>query len=118
MPKSRALVARLFYCLLLGHVLNPNMTSNLNNRKLIARCVFLMIGATLLCLESNTMKHKLLAIALTVGLTGITQASEIADFFSQMRTFKGDFSQTVYQDGALVQQSKGKVALKKPLIFL
>ncbi len=63
------------------------------------------------------MKHKLLAATLAMGFTGITYASDIADFFSQMQTFKGNFSQTVYQDGALVQQSKGKVALKKPLKF-
>ncbi len=63
------------------------------------------------------MKHKVLAAAMAIGLTCSANASEVADFFAGMNTFSGNFSQTVYQDGQLVQQSTGTVALKKPLKF-
>lgn len=61
-------------------------------------------------------KKTLAALALT-WFTATASASDIADFFADLTTFSGDFSQTVYQDGQLVQQSVGQVSLKKPLKF-
>lgn len=47
----------------------------------------------------------------------IAAPSAIAEFFSELKTFTADFSQTVKQDGAVIQTSKGSVKLKKPLQF-
>lgn len=63
------------------------------------------------------MKQKTLAFVAVCWLTTSAATPDIADFFAQLNTFSGDFSQTVMQDGQLVQQSVGQVILKKPLKF-
>lgn len=63
------------------------------------------------------MKKWLLTTALT-AVIGISHAqSEISTFFSELKTFSADFTQSVKQDGNLVQQSAGTLQLKKPLKF-
>lgn len=63
------------------------------------------------------MKQKILALVTSVCFTTMASASDIADFFADLNTFSGHFSQTVMQDDQLVQQSAGQVMLKKPLKF-
>lgn len=63
------------------------------------------------------MNKKTLAALTLTWFTTMASASDIADFFAELTTFSGDFSQTVYQDGKLLQASSGQVALKKPLKF-
>lgn len=61
---------------------------------------------------------KWLTVMLATSVMQIAAAqSDIAKFFNQLQTFAADFSQTVKQEGQIVQQSKGKVWLKKPLQF-
>lgn len=60
------------------------------------------------------------ALITTVAMAMMNMAvaqSDIANFFSQLNTFSANFSQTVEQDGTVVQQSQGTVWLKKPLKF-
>lgn len=57
----------------------------------------------------------LLTVASVINLA--SAQSNIAGFFNQLKTLKADFKQTVKQEGKIVQQSSGKVWLKKPLQF-
>lgn len=63
------------------------------------------------------MKKWLLIATATTLLHHAAAQSDMATFFSKLTDFQADFSQTVKQDGKIVQQSNGKVWLKKPLKF-
>lgn len=61
---------------------------------------------------------KWLIAAVAAGIMQAAAAqSDVADFFANLKTFSGDFSQTVVQDGSVVQLSDGTVKIKKPLKF-
>lgn len=61
---------------------------------------------------------KYLMLVVAVGSMNVAVAqSAVSDFFSDLKTFSADFSQTVKQDGNVVQESLGSVQLKKPLQF-
>lgn len=63
------------------------------------------------------MKHWIV-LALLIGWFNTSQAqTDISDFFKTLKTFSADFKQSVRQDGQLIQQSAGVLALKKPLKF-
>ncbi len=54
---------------------------------------------------------------LLAAASSVATASDVADFFADLNSFSGHFSQIVEQDGQVVQQSVGNVQLKKPLKF-
>lgn len=52
-------------------------------------------------------------------MLSFAQANEtVTDYFKQLNTFQADFSQSVQQNGEIMQVSTGKVSLKKPMLFL
>lgn len=63
------------------------------------------------------MKQWLTAIIAASVMQIAAAQSDIAKFFNQLQTFKAVFSQTVKQEGQIIQQSSGNVWLKKPLKF-
>lgn len=63
------------------------------------------------------MKQWLIAVTAAGMMQFAAAQSDIANFFSQLQTFQADFTQTVKQEGQVIQQSKGKAWLKKPLQF-
>lgn len=56
-------------------------------------------------------------VGILMNTVAVAAPSGISRFFSELQTFSANFSQTVKQDGKIVQQSKGSVQLKKPLRF-
>ncbi len=67
------------------------------------------------------MMKKWILATLTVATMSITQVTlaktNIPKFFKKLETFSANFSQTVKQEGKVVQQSRGTVQLKKPIKF-
>lgn len=63
------------------------------------------------------MKRFFLAVSAACTVSFAVAQSDVANFFNELHTYSADFSQTVTQDGNIVQQSLGTVWLKKPLKF-
>ncbi|MBS9777674.1 MAG: outer membrane lipoprotein chaperone LolA [Gammaproteobacteria bacterium] len=63
------------------------------------------------------MKKWLITLVSVTAINISAAQSDIADFFTQLKTFSADFNQIVEQDGVIVQQSTGEVFLKKPMKF-
>ncbi|PIE45119.1 MAG: outer membrane lipoprotein carrier protein LolA [Gammaproteobacteria bacterium] len=63
------------------------------------------------------MKKGLLVASVVLLVNVCFADSHVSTFFDRFTTFSADFSQTVKQDDKVVQQSTGRVKLKKPLKF-